>query len=76
MEMSLTKDSSSKSWTGCLVNIQVQGNIETNVDYTQMSLAVSLSYEWVQVNKSEIAARGYIQASIDQLLNGVSNKIR
>ncbi len=76
MEMSLTKDSSSKSWTGCLVNIQDQGNIEANVDYTQMSLIVSYSYEWVHVNKSEIAARGYIQASIDQLLKGVSNKIR
>ena len=57
------------------MNIQDQGNIETNVD-TLISLIVSFSYEWVQVNKSEIAAHGYIQASIDQLLNGVSNKIQ
>ena len=47
----------------------------TNVD-TLISLIVSFSYEWVQVNKSEIAVHGYIQASIDQLLNGVSNKIQ
>ena len=75
MEISLTRDLSLKSWTGCSVNIQDQGNIETNVD-TLISLIVSFSYEWVQVNKSEIAAHGYIQASIDQLLNGVSNKIQ
>jgi len=35
MEISLTREASLKSWTGCSVNIQGQGNIKTNVYNTQ-----------------------------------------